>query len=60
MKRLKNLLTTGLGMILLGFSLLFVWMGKATLAEASGFMVMAITLMLSKDKPFIDNFNPKP
>jgi hypothetical protein len=57
-KRLKNGLTTGLGLILLGSSLAFVATGKATIAEVSGFITMALALMLSKDEPFKNNFTP--
>ncbi len=58
-ERIESTLTTGLGLILLGVSLLFVHLGKATFAEVSGFLVIALGLIYSKDEPFKNNFTPR-
>lgn len=58
MKRFKNIFTTFLGTSLTGISLYFVYNGKTTMAEASGFITIGIALIFSDDQHFAKNFLP--
>lgn len=57
MKRiLKEYKTTTLGLLLLGSVVGLVACDKATLSEGIGFIIIAVALLFSKDKEFIENF----
>ena len=52
-------MTTAMAALLVIGCLFFVYTGKATLTETSGFMVIAGGLLFSDDKKFIENFGNK-
>jgi len=58
MKRLKNVFTTFIGLVIIASTLYFVCMGKTTFAEASGFVTIGIALLFSNDEQFSKNFLP--
>lgn len=58
MKRLGNLFTTIIGAIIIISTLIFIYKGKTTFTEASGFLTIGIALLFSKDEYFIQNFLP--
>jgi hypothetical protein len=58
MKRVKSVFTTFIGVVLIGFSLYFVYEGKTTLTEAAGFITIGVALIFSDDENFSRNFLP--
>lgn len=52
-------ITGTLGGIIIIALLILVYTGKATLAEASGFITIALALFSSKDELFLKNFTGK-
>lgn len=58
MTRLGNLFTTIIGTIIIISTLVFIYKGKTTFTEASGFLTIGVALLFSKDEYFTKNFLP--
>lgn len=58
MKNLKNGFTTMIGALIIICVLLFVYKGKTSFTEASGFLTIGIALLFSNDEKFTENFFP--
>jgi len=58
MKRFKNIFTSLIGVILIGFCGYAIYINKATWSEASGFITIGIALLFSDDEQFAKNFLP--
>lgn len=58
MKRLGNLFTTIIGAIIIISTLIFIYKGKTTFTEASGFLTIGVALLFSNDEYFMKNFLP--
>ena len=58
MKRLSNFFTTIIGTIIIISTLIFIYKGKTTFTEASGFLTIGIALLFSSDDYFMKNFLP--
>jgi len=58
MKRISNLFTTVIGTIIIISTLFFIYKGKTSFTEASGFLTIGVALLFSKDEHFTKNFLP--
>ncbi len=58
MNRLKHAFTTLIGTIIIVAVLFFIYKGKTTFVEASGFLTIGVALLFSDDEAFAKNFLP--
>lgn len=58
MKNITKGITTIVGVLFIISVLIFIYKGKTTFTEASGFLTIGVALLFSDDKKFIQNFFP--